>query len=75
MVADRPRSAAGPLGIVGAGQLARMTIEAASALAIPVVLLAEDPTAAATEITSRVLLGAPRPTPGSCGRWPPAATS
>ncbi len=46
------------LGIVGAGQLARMTIEAASTLAIPVVLLAEDPTAAATEITSRVLLGA-----------------
>jgi len=36
-----------------------MTIEAASALGIPVVLLAEDPTDAATEITSRVLLGAP----------------
>jgi 5-(carboxyamino)imidazole ribonucleotide synthase len=48
-----------PLGIVGAGQLARMTIEAASALGIQVVLLAEDPTAAATEICSHVLLGTP----------------
>ncbi len=47
------------IGIVGAGQLARMTIEAASALGVPVVLLAEDPGGAATEITSRVLLGAP----------------
>jgi phosphoribosylaminoimidazole carboxylase PurK protein len=47
------------VGIVGAGQLARMTIEAAAALAVPVVLLAEDPTEAATELTSRVLLGAP----------------
>src|ERR1019366_8567128 len=46
------------VGIVGAGQLARMTIEAAAALAVPVVLLAEDPTEAATELTSRVLLGA-----------------
>jgi 5-(carboxyamino)imidazole ribonucleotide synthase len=34
-----------------------MTIEAASALAVPVVLLAEDPNEAATELTSRVLLG------------------
>src|ERR1700722_12986709 len=51
--AGRPRS----VGIVGAGQLARMTIEAASAMGIPVVLLAEDPTAAAAELTSRVLLG------------------
>jgi 5-(carboxyamino)imidazole ribonucleotide synthase len=34
-----------------------MTIEAASALGVPVVLLAEDPTAAAAEITSKVLLG------------------
>ncbi len=47
------------IGIVGAGQLARMTVEAASALAVSAVLLAEDPTDAATEITSRVLLGAP----------------
>jgi 5-(carboxyamino)imidazole ribonucleotide synthase len=46
------------VGIVGAGQLARMTVEAASALGVPVVLLAEDPTEAATELTSRVLLGA-----------------
>jgi 5-(carboxyamino)imidazole ribonucleotide synthase len=50
---NRPRA----VGIVGAGQLARMTIEAAAALAIPVVLLAEDPTESATELTSRVLLG------------------
>lgn len=34
-----------------------MTIEAASPMGIPVVLLAEDPTAAAAELTSRVLLG------------------
>jgi len=34
-----------------------MTIEAASMLAVPVVLLAEDPNEAATELTSRVLLG------------------
>ena len=47
------------VGIVGAGQLARMTIEAASALGVPVVLLAADPTEAATDLTSRVLLGAP----------------
>jgi 5-(carboxyamino)imidazole ribonucleotide synthase len=45
------------LGIVGAGQLARMMIEAASTLGVPVVLLAEDPTAAATEVASKVLLG------------------
>src|SRR5580700_3600139 len=47
------------VGIVGAGQLARMTIEAAAELGVPVVLLAADPTEAATELTSRVLLGAP----------------
>lgn len=47
------------LGILGAGQLARMTIEAAAALGVPVVLLAENPTDAATEVTSRVLLGSP----------------
>jgi len=47
------------VGIVGAGQLARMTIEAASALGVKVVLLAEDPKAAATEVSGHVLLGAP----------------
>jgi 5-(carboxyamino)imidazole ribonucleotide synthase len=46
------------LGIVGAGQLARMTIEAAAPLGVPVVLLAEDPKDAATELATRVLLGA-----------------
>jgi 5-(carboxyamino)imidazole ribonucleotide synthase len=46
------------VGIVGAGQLARMMIEAASALAVPVVLLAQDPTDAATQLTSHILLGA-----------------
>jgi phosphoribosylaminoimidazole carboxylase PurK protein len=35
-----------------------MTIEAASPMGVPVVLLAEDPTAAAAELTSHVLLGA-----------------
>jgi len=53
-VAGRPT-----VGIVGAGQLARMTIEAASALGVRVVLLAEDPKAAATEVSGQVLLGAP----------------
>ena len=46
------------VGIVGAGQLARMMIEAASALGVPVVLLAQDPTDSATQLTSHILLGA-----------------
>ena len=58
---SRPRAAnrTMALGIVGAGQLARMMIEAASPLGVPVVLLAQDPTEAATELASRVLLGSP----------------
>ncbi len=54
-----PRRRRRALGVLGAGQLARMTIEAASTLGVPVVLLAENPTDAATEVTSKVLLGAP----------------
>jgi len=47
------------VGIVGAGQLARMLLEAASALGIEVVLLAESDEDAAALSAARVLLGAP----------------
>jgi 5-(carboxyamino)imidazole ribonucleotide synthase len=46
------------VGIVGAGQLARMLLEAASALGIEVVLLAESDEDAAALSAPRVLLGA-----------------
>jgi phosphoribosylaminoimidazole carboxylase PurK protein len=54
------RSGRPVVGIVGAGQLARMTIEAASALGINVILLAESAEDAATEFASQVLVGEPR---------------
>ena len=47
----------GVVGIVGAGQLARMTCEAASALAVPVVLLAEDRSDAAAQVCAEVMIG------------------
>jgi 5-(carboxyamino)imidazole ribonucleotide synthase len=47
------------IGIVGAGQLARMTGEAASALGLRTVVLAEDPTDAATGIATDVVVGVP----------------
>jgi 5-(carboxyamino)imidazole ribonucleotide synthase len=48
------------IGIVGAGQLARMTIQAASALGIDSVVLAAGPDDAATQLAGRVLVGSPR---------------
>jgi 5-(carboxyamino)imidazole ribonucleotide synthase len=47
------------VGIVGAGQLARMTCESASALGIPTVVLAESPGDAATGVASEVVVGSP----------------
>jgi 5-(carboxyamino)imidazole ribonucleotide synthase len=54
------RNEAHGIGIVGAGQLARMTIEAASALGIDSVVLAAGPDDAATQLAGRVLVGSPR---------------
>ncbi len=48
------------MGVVGAGQLARMTAEAASALDIDIVVLAESPDDAATRVAAQVLVGSPR---------------
>jgi len=48
-----------PIGIVGAGQLARMLGEAASALGLQTVVLAEHPTDAAVGIATDVLPGVP----------------
>lgn len=47
------------VGVVGAGQLARMLCEAASALDIGVVVLAEHPDDAAALVAPSVLLGSP----------------
>jgi len=57
----RPRTRAEPgtVGIVGAGQLARMLLEAASALGVDTVVMAEDRADAAARVGSRVLLGSP----------------
>jgi len=54
------RNEAHGIGIVGAGQLARMTIQAASALGIDSVVLASGPDDAATQLA----LGAGRPQRG-----------
>jgi 5-(carboxyamino)imidazole ribonucleotide synthase len=54
------RNEARGIGIVGAGQLARMTIQAASALGIDSVVLAAGPDDAATQLAGRVLVGSPR---------------
>jgi len=54
------RNEAHGIGIVGAGQLARMTIQAASALGIDSVVLASGPDDAATQLAGRVLVGSPR---------------
>jgi 5-(carboxyamino)imidazole ribonucleotide synthase len=48
-----------PIGIVGAGQLARMLGEAASALGLRTVILAERPTDAAVGIATDVVPGGP----------------
>jgi len=56
----RTGGAPGTVGIVGAGQLARMTCEAASALGIPTVVLAERPEDdAAAGVASACLPGTP----------------
>lgn len=57
-----PGGGSGPLrvGIVGGGQLARMLCEAASALAISTVVLAERADDAATGIANATLVGHPR---------------
>ena len=47
------------LGVVGAGQLARMAAEAASALGLSVAVLAESPADAACAVAAEVLLGSP----------------
>ena len=47
------------LGFVGAGQLARMAAEAASALGLSVAVLAEHPGDAACEVAAEVVLGSP----------------
>lgn len=56
-----PEPAGGPrtLGIVGAGQLARMTCEAASALGVRSVVLAASDDDAAVPVASEVVLGGP----------------
>jgi len=48
------------VGFVGAGQLARMAGEAASALGLSMVVLAEDPADAACAVASEVLIGSPQ---------------
>ena len=48
------------VGFVGGGQLARMAGEAASALGLSVVVLAEDPADAACAVATEVLIGSPR---------------
>ena len=52
-------SAVPRLGIVGAGQLARMMIEAAIPLGVPIVLLAQRPDDGAAKVATDVLIGAP----------------
>ncbi|MGH9086991.1 MAG: 5-(carboxyamino)imidazole ribonucleotide synthase [Acidimicrobiales bacterium] len=55
-----PRSGQSPaVGIVGGGQLARMTCEAASALGLAVAVLAEHEDDAAVAVAPEVLIGAP----------------
>ena len=51
---------------MGGGQLARMTVEAASALAIPTVVLAEHPDDAAALVAAQVVVGSPL-VPGDLG--------
>src|ERR1700722_9662896 len=48
-----------PIGFIGAGQLARMAGEAASALGLSMAVLAEDPGDAACGVAAEVVLGSP----------------
>ncbi|GAB2546928.1 5-(carboxyamino)imidazole ribonucleotide synthase [Brachybacterium huguangmaarense] len=54
----RDAAPGGRIGIVGAGQLARMMIPAAVELDLPVVVLASDPAESAAQAAARVRLGA-----------------
>lgn len=58
----RPGASSTPpiVGMVGGGQLARMTAEAASALGIRFVVLAASPTEASVDVAHEVLIGSPR---------------
>lgn len=47
------------VGIVGGGQLARMLCEAASALGVRTVVLAQEPSAPAAEVATAIRLGSP----------------
>ena len=61
-MADHDRRQPGPLptvGIIGAGQLARMTIQAAIPLAIPIRLLAASPDDGAAKVAHDVTIGSP----------------
>jgi 5-(carboxyamino)imidazole ribonucleotide synthase len=57
--ASEERDRAPVVGFVGAGQLARMASEAASALGIRTAVLAEHPDDAATAVAGTVLIGSP----------------
>ena len=58
-VAEASDLRAHDVGFVGAGQLARMAAEAASALGLSVAVLAERPDDAACAVAAEVLLGSP----------------
>lgn len=57
-IGSRP-TAGGGIGVVGAGQLARMLHEAASPLAVPLVVMAERADDAAAQVTPDPVLAAP----------------
>lgn len=59
-MANAARTTPRTVGIVGAGQLARMTYQAAIGLGVPIHLLAEDANESAARIGSRIRLGSPR---------------
>ena len=62
------------VGFVGAGQLARMAGEAASALGLSMAVLAERPDDAACEVAAEVVLGSPL-VASELRPWRPAARS
>jgi 5-(carboxyamino)imidazole ribonucleotide synthase len=57
---QRPREGTPTVGIVGAGQLARMAIQAATSLDVRVRVLAERPDDAAALVGTDVVIGSPR---------------
>ncbi len=62
------------VGVVGAGQLARMLYQTAIALDIELHVLAAHADDGAARIAADVLVG-PRTPVRRCSRWPPTATS